>query len=263
MLTIGSEDGKRLDLVKHALGVATETANFHIRRHWVVPEPVLVWHPADPTKPGSVGENRQMVDEKTGEPVFREATYVEYVQQRAGANNFGEAKVTELLSIDQSLPSDDRGRQIAEARAREVIAYFEGVRGQGAVPEGHMALAAWSGLRQGLMPILQHYGFHSVDMMANATEADLARMPGGVQPHKLRDEARAVLHRYRSEAVTGATAQNSARVSELERELAEMKTMMARLLNTKLAEAGVNTNEQPAAGAPAPSNAPRREKAAA
>jgi hypothetical protein len=248
---------KDMERIKHTLGMSTQPITFYIKRHWTVPVPVMETKRGTPHL-GIADEIVPKIDSATGEPVVEDEVWIEFQQERAGVMNSGEARVKDLLAVDTKLPADDFAGGIARARATRVIEYFQtkDQRNGSALPQGHVALEEWPAVTDGVRAILRHFHIFSVNMMAEATEAKIASLPGGLQPSRMREEAKAFLYAYQARALATSAETRDAEMTALKSEVGELKQIILRLTGQKLAEAGAKPeapNATGASGAPAKS----------
>jgi hypothetical protein len=239
-----------MERIKHTLGMSTQPISFFVKRHWTVPVPVMEVKRGTQHL-GIPDEVVPKIDPTTGEPVIKDEVWIEFQTERAGVLNSGEARVSDLVAIDTKLPHDEYTRQIAEARARRVIEYFQTKdQHKGTdLPQGHVALEAWGALTSNVRDILRHYRLFSVNDIAEATESKIASLPGGLQPSKMRDEAKAFLYAYQAKALSQSAEARDKEMVSLKSEVDELRQIILKLTGQKLAEAGVKPEAAPATGA--------------
>lgn len=202
-------------------------------------------------------------DEETGQPKFTEVEIVTYDVIRDGIKCGGECRLDQVLSVNTSLPSDDYAANIAKRRAVEIISQLERMRSgeESALPDGHLPLAKWGGVSDHVIAVLKANRIYSVQQVRDLSEAQVARLPGGVHANRLRDEARAFLLRKQDEIAADASARQDKEIAAVRKENAELRGMLEKLL-TKL---GVDDDEDeaPEPGSDEPAKSSEEQDAAA
>lgn len=173
-----------------------------------------------------------VIDEETGQPKTKEVEVVEYEVVRDGIKNGGEIPLRDILSVDLRKPSDDYSANIAKARAASVMQQLERIRNNhdSVLPDGHLPLEKWGGASTHVIAVLKHNRIYSVQQLRDLTEAQVSRLPGGIQAQRLRDEARAFLLRKQDKMQEDALQGMRDELRQSRNENAELRDMVNKLL---------------------------------
>ena len=237
-----------LSSIKAALSTSPENVSFRVVELFDIPHPVT--KSVRGKERGDPDTIEAVLDEATGEPLVINEQWVRYEMRRDNKPSQVEARVKDLLSITPDAPADHYAANCAKARASALLTQIENMqRGLvNPIPDGHDALDKMP-LNKHFITSLKHFGIHSIQQLRDATEAEIARLPGGLQAHRLRDEANAFLARNQGARVDELLAKERAEKEQLK---AKVEAQDAKL------DAMAAMLEQLLAAAPADDDRPKR-----
>jgi hypothetical protein len=210
------------------------------------------WHETRPKMKweGEKGSpERDMVQEigADGQPVTEDIEMVEYVVHCGGVPNTVVAEVRNLLAVNhRNADSSDPIAMGTRARAimvdQQRAQFYSGK--QEATPEGQMSLEKWGQLTPNAVASLKFARIYSVQQLAEASESVIQRIPSGLQPTLLRQQAINFLRQTAAAALPDALVEERAARVRLESQVDDLKAMLDKMLNAGLATSGASGEDE-------------------
>jgi hypothetical protein len=173
---------------------------------------------------------------------------VEYETTCGGVNSRTEARVKDLMAVNYDTADDDDWvSNNVKARAKTVMEQIQAKRmgTMEIVPAGHTGLEAWGQLSAHAVASLKHARIYSVQQLAEASEATIQRIPSGLQPSLLRQQAVTHLRQVAAAALPTALMEERAKTAKLEAKVDQMAAMLEKFLNAGLANGASGEDEAP------------------
>jgi hypothetical protein len=212
--------------IMQALSGSPEKVDIRVEKTWIEREPRRV------TVKGEKGE--PATTEETDE--FDEVEYYSGVIQRGDIPCGIQGRIKDLLSIRKDADPDDYAANVSKTKALVILSQIDAMKNgtQSALPHGHIDVQNWPAVASQpvVLAILKHHGVRSVQQMAQMMEAQLARMPPGIQAQRLRDLAQSYLAQQQSVIADG----NRGEVDALKAEVSDLKAMLEKLIGAGLAK---------------------------
>ncbi len=178
-----------------------------------------------------------VIDPETGKPEMEEIEFYDGEIRRGDTPCGISGRVGDLLKIRADADPDDYAVNVAKTRALVILSQINVMKGGAAspLPHGHIPLEDWPAVAGNttLLEILKYHKVRSVQQMRDMMEAQLARLPAGIQPMRLRDMANTYLVQ-RQGALADSSMEDTA---ALKQEVSDLRAMLEKLVNAGLAKA--------------------------
>lgn len=189
-----------------------------------------------------------------GKPVFEEIEFYDAEIRRGDTPCGTSGRIDDLLKIRHDADPDDYAVNVAKTRALVILSQINVMKG-GAVsplPHGHIPIEQWPAVanQPTLLEIMKYHKVRSVQQLRDMMEAQISRLPAGIQPLRLREMANTFLMQRQGAMADASIEDNAA----LKQEVNDLRAMLE-----KLVAGGLAKIEDKAAAATTPAQ-PAREK---